>query len=308
MTNRLELLERVRRIAHDNSSGASKLARESVGVLQQAFRVSPATVEDVACALCRAQPSMASLWNAAALAVGEDGLHAVERFARHLARAEHTLARSLSTLVMMRREADHQPGPLTLATVSASSTVESCLVKLAKLTPLRVICAEGRPGFEGRRLAASLAESGVSTTLCTDAGIGAVIQGGLRIDAAVVGADSVSAAWFINKCGTRHLFTVAASLGVPGYVIASRDKFIDERLGTKLKILDGLPDDVWASAPAGVSILNPYFERIPIDEAAAFVTDAGPIGSDSVAEVCRSVVQATSLTKLIALLSRPTDP
>ncbi len=306
MTNRHELLERVGAIARDHRSGAAQLARESVEVLRQAFQVDPATVDLVACGLCRAQPTMASLWNAAALAVGEGGLRAVEHFARRLERAERSLARNLASVVMLGHSDDHRPGPLTLATVSASSTVSACLTELAELTPIRVICAEGRPGFEGRRVAAALADSGISVTLCTDGGIGAVVHAAPRVDAAVVGADAVSGSWFMNKCGTRLLLTTAASLGVPGYVIAGRDKFVSERLAAELSIVDQSPAEVWAEAPDGVSISNPYFERIPLDDIGAFVTDVGPIGSGAVPQVCRTVVPPGSTARLVELLSRPT--
>ncbi len=59
---------------------------------------------------------------------------------------------------------------------------------------------------------------------------------------------------------------------------------------------------MWSDAPSGVTVANPYFERVPLDSAAAFVTDAGSVGTGSVQDVCASVVPAEDVERLAALL------
>ena len=91
-------------------------------------------------------------------------------------------------------------------------------------------------------MATDLVADGISTTLCTDVGIGAVMATtGPQLEAVVVGADAVAPRWFINKCGTRHVVEVATGLGVPSYVVATRDKFIRETLADELRSNQGPP-------------------------------------------------------------------
>ena len=66
------LAVRVRAVADDHLSGASRLTQVAMEILLDAHRVGDG--DAAACALCAAQPAMASVWNAAAVAVGADGL------------------------------------------------------------------------------------------------------------------------------------------------------------------------------------------------------------------------------------------
>jgi len=298
------LAARVRAIADDHLSGASTLSHKAIEILIDVHRTGAGPVDAVACALCAAQPTMASVWNAATMAVGDGGLPGLQRFATQVRRAPQVLARLLSDLLLTRSdEPGRAPGPMVIATVSASESVRVCFEALSERTELRVICAEARPLMEGRHLATDLAAAGIPTTLCTDAGIGAVIAApGARLEAVVVGADAVAPRWFINKCGTRHVVDIAAGLGVPSYVVASRDKFIHEVLADELRPNQGPPEDVWQHPPRGVSVANPYFERVPVESVATFVTDAGTLGPGSVSELCQSVATRADAVHLAALL------
>ena len=194
-------------------------------------------------------------------------------------------------------------GPLVVATVSASASVRVCLEALSERIELQVICAEARPLMEGRRLAADLAAAGISTTVCTDAGIGAVIAAtGMRLEAVVVGADAVAPRWFVNTCGTRQGIEVAAGLGVPNYVVASRDKFVQGALADEIRPRDGPPEEVWEHPPRGVTVRNPYFERVPVELVANFVTDAGLLGPAAVEDLCRSVVSRSDSDRLAQMV------
>ena len=274
----------------------------AVAILVDAHRVGADTLDTVASALCLAQPTMGSVWNAAALAVGQGGSAPLrlQRLSMQLDRAPRALARVLSELLLTRQEGPVAPAqPVVVATVSASESVRICLEALSEQVQLQVICAEARPLLEGRRIATHLAEAGIPTTVCTDAGIGAVVAAsGAQLEAVVVGADAVAPRWFVNKCGTRNVVDVAASMGVPSYVVASRDKFIDDTLADILRPTQGPPAEVWEAPPHGVVVANPYFERIPVESVATFVTDIGPLGPGSVPELCQSVVSPEDSIRL----------
>ena len=303
------LASRVKSVASDHVSGASVLTRQAIDILTEACLCDRATVDTVACALCAAQPAMAPVWNVAALAAGADGLNGVQNFTVQFERSPSALARVLRRLLMMGRNGPgHDVGPMVIATVSASKSVQFCLKVLAKTTELHVVCTEARPLLEGRRMAADLAHSGISTTVCTDAGIGAVVEASMpQLEAVIVGADAVAPRWFINKCGTRQLVTTAASLGVPAYVVASRDKFINSILAAELRPNEGPPEEIWDAAPLGVTVANPYFERVPIDSAAMFITDVGAVGPGSVPDLCQSIVNVSDSTHLVEMVRRNLD-
>ena len=297
------LAARVQTIADDHLSGASTLTRLAIAVLIDARVLGAMAVETVACRLCKAQPAMAPLWNAAALAVGEDGDDAVQRLAAQVDRAPRALARVFVDLMLTGRR--RQRESLAVATISSSESVRLCLEALARSTSLQVISAEGRPLLEGRGLAIDLAAAGVAVTVCTDAALSAVVDAlSVKLDAIVVGADAVTPRWFVNKCGTGQLASSSSATvsGVPAYVVAGREKFVGSTLAAQLTSSGGPPEEVWDAPPHGVTVANPYFEKVPLEVAAMFVTDVGAIGPGSVPELCQSAVSAKSTERLASIL------
>jgi len=289
-------------LRRDNRSGASELLGRAIEVLRAARHSGPLALLRVAPALCAAQPSMAAIWNAAGLALRDDGEAALERFARQVAHAPRALARfALSALEPPRRgEA------VKIVTCSASGSVRVCLVALAARGPVHVACAEGRPAMEGRDMAAALGAAGLEVTLYTDAAIAAALD---HAAAVLVGADAVGPAWIINKAGTDQLAAAAAQRGVPVYVAASRDKFVGPPLDDHLRLRTGPTEEVWSEPPAGVAVANPYFERTPLDLVTALVTDVGVIGARDAAAVCAAMTAQVNARALIGSPeSAPPDP
>ena len=298
------LAARVDVVAADHLSGASSLTHVAMEILIDALRAGAGTVDAAACALCAAQPTMASVWNAAAVAVGPSGLDRLQRLDQQVRRAPPILARVLTDLLLTRSERQYaESRTLVVATVSASASVRVCLEALSERTSLHVICTEARPLMEGRQMATNLVDAGIPATVCTDAGIGAVMEAtGPQLEGVIVGADAVAPGWFVNKCGTRHVVEVAAGLGVPSYVVGSRDKFIRDTLADELGGSQGPPEEVWEHPPPGVAVANPYFERVPVELAAMFVTDVGPLGPASVSELCQSVVTRSDSDRLAGII------
>ena len=134
------LARRIAAIAADRRSGASSLCRRAVSVLLDAHEAGGTAVRRTALALCVAQPAMAPVWQAAALALGDDAPAALASLTRRVTRAPTAIAGVLADL-LSPEAADH----LTVVTVSSSAVVRACLDRLASRTHLAVVCGEGRP-------------------------------------------------------------------------------------------------------------------------------------------------------------------
>jgi translation initiation factor eIF-2B subunit delta len=173
--------------------------------------------------------------------------------------------------------------------------VETVIDALHRQRPVHLACSESRPAGEGRGLARRLAAAGVAVTLFGDAAIAHALSG---CDAVVVGADAVSPDWFLNKSGTRMLAAAAAQQGVPVYVAAARDKFVTADIAARLRIREGVPDEIWNAPPSGIDVRNPYFEQTPLDLLTGVISDAGVLGAGMVADVCRASFDPAALALL----------
>jgi translation initiation factor 2B subunit (eIF-2B alpha/beta/delta family) len=274
---RPELQNRIARVEADRESGASEILQEVLAILRAAQEIE-GDLADVARAVCLAQPSMGSIWNAAQAALaGPDHL---ARFAQRVARAPAAITR-----FALRLFAPAEPqGTLRLVTISYSRTVLELLAALSRTRRLEVACSEGRPALEGRTLAGRLATNAVEVTVFGDAAIGHALSGA---EAVLVGADAVTPDFFLNKSGTRMLAAAATLQGVPCYVVAGRDKFVGREIAARLRPREGGSAEIWPDPPPRVAVRNPYFEATPLDLVAGLITDAGILGPADAAELSR---------------------
>jgi translation initiation factor 2B subunit (eIF-2B alpha/beta/delta family) len=295
------LVERARAIASDRDSGASEIVRALLPVLEQASADGADAVRAVVRVACAAQPSMASLWNACAAAAADiESPGRLARFGQELMRQQRSIVRVAGEAIADLIAAPHKGVPSTILRESAfaktprivtwsySGTVAAVLTDVARLRVasasqalggLTVVCAEGRPRFEGRRMAAALAGSGARIVLTTDAAATAAVE---HAHAVVVGADAVLADRWINKVGTRALATMAASTGCPLVVVATREKAVPPSLEGRVVESPQLPQEtaeVWSDPPTGIEIASRVFESTPADLATWFATDAGLLTS-----------------------------
>ncbi len=283
---------RIAALASDHESGASDILARAITILRDALADPDAPLAEIAAGVCAAQPGMAPLWNASAVAVAarESADHdRFERFTARVRRAPDAFARfALETLCPEAAVAEPatRPAPLRIVTVSNSGSVGGVLEVLSQMVALRVACAEGRPALEGRLLAARLAAAGAVVDFFTDAAVGQALG---AADAVLVGADAVAPEWFLNKCGTRLLVSAAHLQAVPVYVIAGREKFATHALAQRLGPRDGPVAEVWGTAPGGVTVRNSYFERVPLDLVAAVITDVGVLSPEMVVDACASL-------------------
>ena len=290
------LAREVAAIANDHRSGASALLRCSLAVLRRASAAGPASLEWISLLVCQAQPSMGAVWNAVCVALGaDDPVRALDRFEHEADRADQAVTRVAATLL------SKGDGPSRLATCSGSGTVARVLVAVGARRSVGVACAEGRPVYEGRAMAAGLAAAGLAVEVYTDAGVGAALGAS---DALLLGADAVSGDWVINKTGSAQLAALAAERGVPVYVVATCDKFVPPGIAAVLQLRQGPVAEVWDQPPHGVSIRNPYFERVPLTLVRAVLSDGGVLDADLVRKRCLEADRPSAFARLAGLLGQ----
>ena len=85
-------------------------------------------------------------------------------------------------------------------------------------------------------------------TLVVDALAGEYLEQG-RVDAMVVGADTVLESGLVNKCGTVGLARVAGLRKVPVFALAGRDKFLSPPLAHHILIRSEDEAEVWPRHP-----------------------------------------------------------
>jgi translation initiation factor eIF-2B subunit delta len=149
----------------------------------------------------------------------------------------------------------------TILTHSRSSTVEKILFSAYKKTPFDVVVTESRPNCEGRLLAEALGRDGIPVTFIVDAAASFFTP-----DLVLVGADSVTPHYVINKIGTKFL---AACF--PTYVACATNKFTTEDLFIEEKD----PEEVLEQEYENVTVRNYYFDRTPLDLVKGFITEYG---------------------------------
>jgi translation initiation factor 2B subunit (eIF-2B alpha/beta/delta family) len=269
------LLTRARRVATDRDAGASELLARLLPLLADTLSVGAASTIAVSRMICEGQPAMAPLWNACAAAVADR--QQPGRFAHvraHMERAPAALARAAAQAL---REMLGGASRRTLLTMSYSRSVADTVRALLREAPpfqVHVICGEGRPRYEGRRMVMELAAAGAEVTLTSDAAMTATLD----TSAAVLsGADAFSATHWVNKVGTRGVAAAAWLQGVPLYVIASRDKAQSSALAHRWSSSSGPAGEILPEPLPRVGVANPYFEQTAIDLATLFLTDAGPV-------------------------------
>jgi translation initiation factor 2B subunit (eIF-2B alpha/beta/delta family) len=268
----LELLQRARAIASDRDSGAAELVARLLPLLAEAVRAGGSVPLEVARVVLEGQPAMAPVWHACAAAVA-DAEHpgSFARAHAEVTRAREALARAAS--IALRDVLADESAPLVL-TLSYSSSVVLALREAAVSATLRVVCGEGRPRFEGHRLAIELAQSGIATTVVVDAALTAMLA---EATCVVMGADAVFGDRWINKVGSFGLAAAASLRGVPVYVIAARDKFVPTALAPYVTVSLHQDEDVWPDHPPHILTRNLYFEAVPAELATLILAEAGPI-------------------------------
>ncbi len=281
--------EKLLAVALDREQGASVLAVTAALALATAARRSLADDRrqfargfmDLARAFGRLRPSMAPIPNLAARLAGEISSlteRDVEQLkARVWGKAMQAINDSYAAQNLI---AQHARAVLngTVLTTSYSTTVLRSL-RTASDQVRKIIAAEGRPGYEGRKMIKLATDNGLDGVVVTDALAPFAVR---DADMVVVGADCVTAAGdVVNKAGTYALALAAKDCRKPFYVLTESLKVSP---GEKPPPLEVMPaEELWPDAPRYLAVENRYFDLTPARLVTAYVTEDGVVGKDWVA-------------------------
>jgi translation initiation factor 2B subunit (eIF-2B alpha/beta/delta family) len=282
------------RLAADNRSGAAELLRQAEHVLatlqtDQDASTGTTRILSAAVAMTRAQPEMAPIANLAShilnILEANPGAASPVELARQAARdfckaassaATATIAHAFSTINDQAKVLIH----------SRSSTVLEVL-RAARLAGRRfsVVATEGRPVLEGRSMAEDLIGCAESILFVVDAAAAFAMN---DVDLVLFGADRVTPSYLVNKIGTEMIALAARERRVPVVAVCDTSKFINSASPIERPSTTRAGDEVWPSAPAGVRILNRYFEPVPIDYITAVITEHGRLSPSEAVSLART--------------------
>ena len=141
---------------------------------------------------------------------------------------------------------------------------------------------ETRPFLQGARLTAwEFQQLGIPATLIVDSAAGMLMERG-RIGCVITGADRIAANGdTANKIGTYSLAVLARENSIPFYVAAPTSTIdLSLNTGEEIQIEERPAEEVTqiqgvATAPPGVSVINPAFDVTPHHYVSAIITEAG---------------------------------
>lgn len=263
----------IRTLAGDHRSGSVTLALRACRLLGSckfpALESAGNFHFQVAQQVIAAQPTMAAIRNVCErwllqLQQGSTPLHSARRVAKELTCAQS--AASLHAAALLHHGQ-------VLMTYSASSTVEAAVLAAhRKRKRFRVLCAEGRPKYEGRAMAKRLATRGVPVELFTDSALLASLA---AADLLLVGCDAVFPDGFVNKVGTHALLCMSRRADIPSYIVADSFKFLPALAARSFSIREEPSSEVWKKAGKNLRVRNFYFEKVPLQTCSGLITERG---------------------------------
>ena len=269
-------------IERDNVSGSVRMAHKAATLVSEAGRVAEANGNDLmvtvtkwATAAAEAHPFMALVRTVGRRARNATSVVDLEKRMEQLSwEVDNGNERIAEQMVHLFPEGGQ------IMTNSFSATVHVALEQLAGSgRGVRVIVVESRPAREGVQLARALGEVGIPSTLIVDAGIASFMP---RVNAVLVGGDTVAGKFFVNKLGTHPLVLTARSQDVPIYLLASLLKLVPDDEVPAVEA-PRAPEEVESDPMRDVTVENIYFERIPLSLVNGIITEEGVLSPDDVA-------------------------
>jgi ribose 1,5-bisphosphate isomerase len=155
-----------------------------------------------------------------------------------------------------------------------SSTVMLILkAAKAKGTRFAVYNTEARPLLQGRITAKELAKMKIPVTHFIDSAARIALK---KADIFLMGFDAVTTTRVYNKIGSELFAIIADKYDVPIYACGDAWKFDPEGIaGCEEKIELRPSKEIWPSAPKGVKIENPCFEKINPELITAIISELG---------------------------------
>ena len=266
----------------DNISGADEILRKAASFLLEKCRTAEFAsaseakdfIRETGLELIQAQPRMAPLFNLVnrlllncdkhteLSPLVETTISVINNFLDENQSAREKIVTYIDPLIKKKT---------TVATYSRSSLVIYALRQLAREKKFRICLTESRPMFEGRTAALELAEAGVSVALTVDAAMQDCVD---LCDLILVGADSFTDEYVVNKIGTGALALLAREAGKPVYAVCTTQKYLPPGLNMPDEPQHDA-DEVWAERTGDISIWNKYFEAVDTGLFSGIVTEKG---------------------------------
>lgn len=164
-------------------------------------------------------------------------------------------------------------GVEVIYTYSASSTIRRAIeTHHAAGNWFQVVMSESRPGSEGSRMAAGLAERGVPVKLGIDAWLWTALE---DEGALLLGADALLPGGWVNKIGSRALAARANDQAIDVIVAADTSKRLPPGLAGLPRVYDRDPAEIVFKPPESLVACNVYFEEIPYSAIDRLITERG---------------------------------
>lgn len=154
---------------------------------------------------------------------------------------------------------------------------------------VNIIATETRPLFQGRITVKELLAGGMTNvTMIVDSAAAAVISDTKRdIQGVLIGADLLTETGLVNKIGSLAIILAARSRNIPVYCFSTLLKY-DPRPFDPSLIETRDPKEIWAEAPADLTLYDPAFDYTPYLSDVTVVTEAGMIKGSEVKETALS--------------------
>ena len=270
------------RIAKDKERGASQLYLEALRIVKKWLEehvLDEDCFRKLLARLVKGQPSMAPMLNLAnnLLLALEEGWDRVREFVEaelegYERKMEAVVECALAQLSSYGR----------FATTSYSSTLLHLFRRLGAERKALLFVARGAPVPYGLRLADGLKEW-VETVITTDALLPFVVR---KVDAVVVGADSVDENGVVNGAGTFSLALAARWFEKPFYVVCSTEKFLPSLLSRYHVVRE---EEYPEELSSGHRVEYHIFDVTPVELVTGFITERGFMGLEDFLEYQRGL-------------------
>jgi len=273
------LLENIKK---DNISGADEILRKTASYFLENCRTTNFTsaseakdfIRRAGLELTRAQPRMAPLFNLVNCLFLNCDRHT--ELTPLIETTISTINEFLDKTHSAREKIFSHVRPLvqensTIATYSRSSLVVHILTKLACEMKFKMCLTESRPMYEGRKAALELADAGITVTLMVDAAMRECVK---LSDLILIGADSFTDEYVVNKIGTKTLALLSRDMGRPVYVVCTTQKYLSQGIRMPDEPQQNA-DEVWTDRTEHIHIWNKYFEMVKIGLFSGVITEKG---------------------------------
>jgi translation initiation factor 2B subunit (eIF-2B alpha/beta/delta family) len=281
--NGRDIERRIGAIASNRRSGASELSRRALDTLATAApgprggaRAFARDLQELGARLCALRPGMPAIANAVRGALAGMGQPPRGDPAAGLQRDVARRVRGQKRAMRAAVDSAARHYAARFGRVKHPLVLSNSGSLVAALTTSRcrsVTLCESRPGYEGRRLAASLRRrlsGNVMVTVITEAQAALALN---SCDAFVIGCDAVfSDGSVANKVGSALIAAACRRAGVPVIVVGDTWKLASRR---EYAAEPHPGEEVWNRAPGGVIVRNDYFEVVPAGLVGWIVTEEG---------------------------------